>query len=378
MPGAPKNTKSPAPDVSRGSTESVEDHRDLKDLWDFVVQGPPVKDKEEEDVAQKSLSCFPSNALGLLEARGIACLCLRGQRLDATVPNQDDFLLAVRAPVRQGHVALYGVLDGHGPSGHRCAAFARSFLAESIFSDPELFSKPRAVLKRAFAQTQQALLQQDFDVRVSGTTATLVLIVDTRRSGGSARCYVAHIGDSRAILASEGQEGESVVLTTLTREHRPDDPEEEMRIQLHGGEVRRFNDGAGSGRVFMPGRSHPALPITRSLGASAAAECGVLHEPEISSHRLKSRSDLLLVIGSDGLFEFCSSRDVAVPLLERGVSTATLEDLCSLSRERWAANHTTRLSTIPQSLPSPCRPTLAEQIVLLFMKMPQLHNAALI
>merc|ERR1719379_1429270 len=139
---------------------------------------------------------------------------------------------------------------------------------------PIFFSKPKSVLKRAFAQTQQALLEQPFDVEVSGTTATLVLIVDSRRSGGSTRAYVAHIGDSCAILASQKEDGEAFMLTTLTRDHRPDDPEEEMRITLHGGEVRRVNNGSGSGRVFVSGRSYPGLPITRSLGAFSAAECG--------------------------------------------------------------------------------------------------------
>jgi len=290
-------------------------------------------------MSEKMFACFPSNALELLEARGIACLCRRGARLDATAPNQDDFLLAVRAPIEQGQVALYGVFDGHGPTGHRCAAFARSLLPQCIFSDSELFSRPRAALRRAFAQTQEELLQQPFNVQVSGTTATIALIVDTRTSGGSVRCYVAHIGDSRAILASRKEsDPDAFVLSTLTREHRPDDPEEEMRIKRFGGEIRKLNNGAGVGRVFVPGKNHPALPLTRSLGAASATECGVLHEPEITSHRLRPGSDLLLVLGTDGLFEFSSRRDVAAPLLEHGVSLETLEEICSVSRQRWAAN----------------------------------------
>lgn len=317
----------------------VQDDSYLEDLWDFVVQGPPVKDKEGPDDVQKKMACFPRNALDRLDSRGIACLCARGHRLDATVPNQDDFLLAVRSVVQQGHVALYGVFDGHGPTGHRCSAFVRSFLPECIFSDAELFSKPKSVLRRAFAKTQQALLEQPFNVQVSGTTATLVLIIDGRACGGSIRAYVAHIGDSRAVLVSRTEEhSESFVLTTLTREHRPDEPEEEMRIKMHGGEVRKLNNGAGAGRVFVPGTNHPALPLTRSLGVSAAAECGVLPEPEIASHRLRPDIDVLLVLGTDGLFEFCSSRDVAAPLLEHGTTMATLEEICALSKQRWAAN----------------------------------------
>mmetsp|Transcript_6497 Transcript_6497/g.10416 ORF Transcript_6497/g.10416 Transcript_6497/m.10416 type:complete len:705 (-) Transcript_6497:102-2216(-) len=313
----------------------------LEELWDFVVQGPLVKEKEQADSEQR-FSCFPGNAVECLAERGIAFACCRGHRLDAKVPNQDDFLLAVRAPVEQGQVALYGVFDGHGPTGHRCAAFARSYLPECIFSDPDLFTKPKSVLKRAFAKTQEALLQQPFNVQVSGTTATLTLLIHSygsEHSSNSVRAYVAHVGDSRAVLVSQKEEDvESFVLTTLTREHRPDDPEEEHRVRSWGGEIRKSSNGAGVGRIFVPGRNHPALPLTRSLGAAASVECGVLSEPEISSHRLRHGSDVLLVLGTDGLFEFCTSGDVAAPLLEHGVSTEILEDICSLSRQRWEAN----------------------------------------
>jgi len=173
----------------------------LEELWDFVIQGQ-LSHEEQPDFEYKAIACFPKNAMERSWARGVACISTRGLRLDAAVPNQDDFLLAMRAPVPQGHVALYGVFDGHGPTGHSCAAFARSYLPECIFSDPELFARPRHVLKRAFAQTQQALLQQPFNVQVSGTTATLALVVDTNSASGNNRLYVAHIGDSRAILAS--------------------------------------------------------------------------------------------------------------------------------------------------------------------------------
>lgn len=335
--------------------------------WSFVVQGE-LDDKEQPDFAHKGVTCFPASALERVAERNIACVCARGHRLDSSVPNQDDFLLAMRAPVPQGRLALYGVFDGSGPAGHNCAAFARSRLPECIFGDAEIDSKPKAVLRRAFRQTQKALLQQPFDTQTSGTTATLVLVLEvgkrpaaspaspaapeeatpsrsSRMKQGETWAFVAHVGDSRAVLASrhdaDGGSGStsgggSLAVTSLTRDHRPDDPDEERRVQEAGGEVRKLDGGAS--RVFAPGQRYPALALTRSLGVSASASCGVIPDPEVTAWRLRPNHDLLLVLGTDGLFEFCSNDDVTGHLLQRGISTEVLEEVCAESRRLWELN----------------------------------------
>ena len=76
------------------------------------------------------------------------------------MPNQDDLVLAMCSWGAQGRVALYGVFDGHGPAGHRCAALARGFLPERIFGDPKLLSGPQEVLRKAFMEAQQEMQRQ--------------------------------------------------------------------------------------------------------------------------------------------------------------------------------------------------------------------------
>merc|ERR1711948_166088 len=86
----------------------------------------------------------------------------------------------------------------------------------------------------------------------------------------------------------------------------------------------------------MGGQDRPALALTRSLGASAAANCGVIAEPEVAAYRLRPGVDVLLMLGTDGLFEFCGNTDAAARVLRDGVSVTALEELCQSSRQQWA------------------------------------------
>jgi len=323
--------------------------------WEFVVQGQHDSSaKPQHDFAAKAISCYPDDAVERAAARGVACICSRGRRMDRGVPNQDDFVAARHTLVHGGHIALYGVFDGHGPAGHQCAAFARGALPESLFGQRTLLLKPEDTLREAFRQTQESLLDQPFDTANSGTTVALALVLSlpatpacedstgtggssaAHEHGGEAWLFVAHVGDSRAILASHrGGEPSAFTVTTLTRDHRPDDVEEAQRVRQHSGEIRKLRETSGAARVFARGQDKPALALTRSLGASAAASCGVISEPEVSAYRLRPGVDVLLLLGTDGLFEFCNNTSAAGQLLKDGLSMSALEELCQQSRERW-------------------------------------------
>lgn len=325
--------------------------------WEFVVQGQhdPL---EQADFAPKLVSCFPDDAKSRAWSRGVAYACSRGRRLDASVPNQDDFLIAQHTLAHDGYIALYGVFDGHGPEGHQCAAFARGTLPECLFGEHSLLMKPEDTLRQAFEHTQARLLEQPFDTETSGTTAALALVlsipgappdqeVDGGRGGTGASepqtsevwVFVAHVGDSRVVLASirddsEAGDNGTFLASALTRDHRPDDQEEAERISQQGGEVRRMHRTTGGLRVFGAGEDRPALALTRSLGASVAHHCGVIAEPEVSAYRLRPGVDLLLLLGTDGLFEFCDENEAVAALID-GATAEQLEALCEESRQRW-------------------------------------------
>jgi serine/threonine protein phosphatase PrpC len=318
---------------------------DMPRSWEYVVQGQhDSSSSKHSDFSPKLVSCFPEDAVRSARQRGVGFVCTRGRRADSSVPNQDDFVLARHSLANEGHIALYGVFDGHGPAGHHCAAYARGLLPESLFSQASLLAGPEEALRLAFARVQEGMLQQSFDAETSGTTATVALVLHLPTSADDSpsqqvetSLYVANVGDSRAVLVSRrGKDVTDIAVKRLTRDHRPDDVAEVQRVQREGGEVRRVRQGSGSCRIFSPGCQWPALALTRSLGASIAATCGVSSEPEISSERLTAGTDELLVLGTDGLFEFCSTKEVATRLSTDGIEDEILEDICASARRRWS------------------------------------------
>jgi serine/threonine protein phosphatase PrpC len=354
--------------------------------WEFVVQGQLHCDvlSAEPDFASKAFSYFPDEAVQRASSRGVAYVCRRGRRLDSSVPNQDDFLVARHAlgdsMAMGGHLALYGVFDGHGPDGHRCAAFCRGMLPERLFQETALLLRPEETLREAFAATQRSLLQQPFDTERSGSTAVLALVLEVPNASSGSRAaspaaspgaergastlsepgpglglesesetwlFVAHVGDSRVVLAShphprdaEADNAKTFLVTALTTDHRPENEKEAQRLQSQGGEVRPASKRSSALRVFLPGQEQPALALTRSFGVSGASACGVCAEPEVSAYRLTVGVDILLLLGSDGLFDFGGGPEAVSPLLRAGSSQAAeaLQDLVATAQERWASS----------------------------------------
>merc|ERR1712039_103791 len=227
-----------------------------------------------------------------------------------------------------------------------CAAFVRGALPELVFGQQTLLLKPEDSLQEAFRLTQERLLQQPFDTEHSGTAATLALVLNLpapETYGESATrtnetwLFVAHVGDTRAILASQKVGDPSAfTVTALTKDHRPNDEDEAERVRQSGGEVRHTSDNGRAARVFPLGLDKPAFALTRCLGASFAAVCGVSAEPEVSTYRLRPGIDVLLILGTDGLFECCNNTHAAGQILKDGVSTESVNALCASARQQWA------------------------------------------
>jgi serine/threonine protein phosphatase PrpC len=78
--------------------------------------------------------------------------------------------------------------------------------------------------------------------------------------------FVANAGDSRAVMACSDGQG-NLVAKNLTRDHKPDDPEEQERIEKWGGYVCPPYEEGLSARVYLdPHFTMIGLAMSRSIG----------------------------------------------------------------------------------------------------------------
>ena len=107
--------------------------------------------------------------------------------------------------------------------------------------------------------------KHDFDVKMSGTTAVVVFLRGDQ-------LYTANVGDSRAVLATQTDQGLQAV--ELTFDQKPELPEEQKRIEAAGGIVEPILDPyegpVGPCRVWVKRQAFPGLAMSRSLGDKLA------------------------------------------------------------------------------------------------------------
>ena len=290
---------------------------------------------------------------------------------DAHKPNQDSYVIVHNFADRETD-AFFGVFDGHGRDGDKCANFVRDNLP-SLISKAVTKSRMREgksiteelkpIVELSKEQTQEAISKshvecnrrmhicQELDDSLSGTTSISIYLHGNRN-----RITVNNVGDSRAVVgrstASE-KEGETpgsssspIKAYALSRDQTPYRRDERKRIRATGARILSLdqieglepinedddgsvedqcNSGGGSSRemvlgeeideggdpprVWSPLGDYPGTAFTRSIGDAIAEELGVFAEPEILVREL-SPEDKIIVLASDGVFEFLTNQSV--------------------------------------------------------------------
>ena len=132
----------------------------------------------------------------------------------------------------------------------------------SLEKSPLIKEDPPAALLDAFVKTHAALMipsENTIQCMTSGTTCVAVYFKELD-------FWTAHVGDSKAVLATDiGEEIPKAV--PLTKDHKPDDPEEMKRIIEWGGFVSPSPEPGISARVWLDQQcTMIGLAMSRSIG----------------------------------------------------------------------------------------------------------------
>ena len=135
-------------------------------------------------------------------------------------------------------------------------------------------------------------------------------------------CYLANVGDSRAIMSVDG--GEKIL--ALSRDHKPEAPDETKRIEDNGGRIYQNSnyipditpEGKGTMHLIVgPHRVFPGrLSVSRTIGdieAKAPKYGGnprvVIPTPDIKCFKIRNNYDFI-VLACDCVFEKLSNHEL--------------------------------------------------------------------
>jgi len=152
-----------------------------------------------------------------------------------------------------------------------------------------------------------------------------------------------NVGDSRCILCSEI--GRKRFTQALTKDHKPNLPEERERIEASGGEVARYisknGEEYGPYRVYVKGGTGPGLAMARSFGDGLAASVGVISEPDLTETILKPEHKML-ILGSDGVWDKMTNEEVMNLAFRKCMNDNKPEEavnaIITEARGRWIAS----------------------------------------
>lgn len=327
-----------------------------------LVDGAGAEGKEEGVVLGRSRSVV--TAYAGVSKKGFAPYNTRKKNQDSLIMEEHEETGAL----------FLGALDGHGEAGDLVSQYFRARLPRRVFEHPAFLADPGKAMADALAQVEDEVIDgarhcnwRDascracahrcapcpalpcpalplagwlagwlacaradpmIDTEFSGTTAVLTLI-------RGEDMWVANVGDSRVILASEAEAG-GLRPEPVSTDHKPDLPEEKARILAAGGRVFavEYDDGIdGPQRVWLGHMDIPGLAMSRSLGDSVAHTAGVSSEPQVLHRRLTSR-DKMLILASDGLWEFVSNEE-AVGMAAAREPAKAVAALVEESHARW-------------------------------------------
>ena len=235
--------------------------------------------------------------------------------------NQDSYLILKN--IFNLNYNILGILDGHGQDGHFVSQFIKDEIIK-IFSNENTYNISKfnrneineeiiyqkltkynfSFIKKTFINFDKTLKNQNFDSNQSGTTCILIFQI-------SKYLICANTGDSRCILikkASHINNNKIYNLTyeNLSKDHKPNNPNEKKRIIEKGGEVHQNLNSEGNFegvfRIYQKGENFPGLAVSRTIGDIESKLIGNISEPDVILKNIDFRFKCV-VLASDGLWD---------------------------------------------------------------------------
>jgi len=269
------------------------------------------------EMGQKAAEvCFPLEILGTYSCHGVEPGSRNGQT-NAKINQDRGCVVYPFGP--ENDYALFCVYDGHGANGDKVSQFVATKMPDEVLLHMALGEGP--ALTKAFDNVDAKLkADRTIDAELSGTTAVVLLMKFDKDNPTKAKLWSACAGDSRAVLQQKASGTKNGYKNhDLTEDQKPNTPAEQARIIKCGGYVSPpEEEWGGPARVWLDANmTLPGLAMARSIGDHLVGSVGVVPTPVVCAFDIDvSKADELIVLASDGVWEFIESLD-ALDILDK-------------------------------------------------------------
>lgn len=187
---------------------------------------------------------------------------------------------------RYNNINMYAVFDGHG--GKQVSTFLKEHLPKFFIDKRIKYPVSKKYIYNVYDYLQNSIAKHAFS-KHTGSTA---LVVIQFKSNNVDYLNVINIGDCRCVLCRDN------FGMPLTKDHKPQWPEEFNRITKLGGNIEfdgfdwRIKD----------------LSVSRAFGDVDATPF-VTHKPDLFRYRL-DKNDKFMILGCDGLWDVLANHDI--------------------------------------------------------------------
>lgn len=219
---------------------------------------------------------------------------LKGER-SSNEDNHNIILALADNDEKTADVNYYGVYDGHG------GKFVSNFLSENLyhfFVDRKVsYPLNKDYVNRVYDKLQNILFTKyEKEAMECGSTC---LVVCHFKQSGKDYLNVMNTGDSRCVLCRNN------IGIPLTKDHKPNWPDERCRISKLGGHIRK------DGNTYRIND----LSVSRAFGDKESKKY-VTHRPELYKYKIRPKDDKFMIIACDGLWDVVTSQDAVNFVLE--------------------------------------------------------------
>lgn len=185
-------------------------------------------------------------------------------------------------------INFFSIYDGHG--GNKVAKFLKNNLSQYFLRKNIQYPLSENYINKVFNHLQKKLAidHKDFAYASGSTCLVLINFVINKKS----YIYIFNSGDCRAVICNDN------LPIPLTKDHKPEWPDEKNRITKLGGEI--YFDGSDY-RI-------KDLSVSRAFGDIDASPY-VTHLPDIFKHKI-TYNDKFIVMACDGLWDVLQNSQV--------------------------------------------------------------------